>query len=701
MLDTALRGLLACIVPEGTKFLRQHGVVHLCRGLHSDLSFLGPDGREDEPDHVLYFVRPSLSNMRLVAAQIKKRTAQRSKSTTSGRGGGGSMGRRGTGQGNDSSGSLGQPRYLLYFVPHKTFICEQVLADEGVLDCFAEIGECQLDLFPLDTDVISLELEASFKNCYVDGDNTMLTTVARSLQKLERTFGTIPHIKSKGTQAAIALRRFLNLKRQEYHQEQQAGISTTSTFGPAVPEIDTLVLLDRAVDFISPLLTPLTYEGIIDEFIGIHHGGIKIDPGLVGDADPKEAGGRGKGVGGLSTPASSSSLSTQRDPVTIALNSNDALYAEIRDLHLEVLGLQLNEKAMEMRQTYARVKEETRDGSLNEIHDVVKTIPALQQKYKGLNLHINIAEFLKPTTGHVRFQQRWQLERSMVEGETRYEDLEDMIAAYEPVTQVLRLLALQSLTAGGIKASKYDLLKREVVQSYGYEYLFALGNMEQVGLLRKADSQLSNVVFGSIGSAGFSSSSGTGASWTNLRRLLRLVKENVDTSVPDDIAYVSSGYAPLSVRLLQLSQNPGWAACPEIFKLLPGPMVEFTQTNVGGGRGGGAPLAVLQELDRVIGTASSGVGEGMSGGGAVPATPKGVDSTTAMAGKGGKMLPSGKKVMVVYFIGGVSFMEIAAMRFLSRQKSFPFQIIVCSTKLINGNVLVESTIENLQNQLRR
>jgi len=712
VLDTALRGLLAYIVPEGTKFLRQHGVVHLCRGLHSDLSFLGPDGREDEPDHVLYFVRPTLSNMRLVAAQIKKRNAQRS-SSTGGRGGGGAMGRMGSGSGSGSNGSLGQPRYLLYFVPHKTFICEQALADEGVLDCFAEIGECQLDLFPLDTDVVSLELEASFKDCYVDGDSTMLTTVARSLQKLERTFGTIPHIKSKGTQAAIALQRFLNLKRQQ--QQQQAGASSSSTFssssssfGPAVPEIDTLVILDRAVDFITPLLTPLTYEGIIDDFIGIHHGAIKVDPALVGDTDPKDGAGGGRGGGRPATPTSSSASTTPKDSVTIALNSNDALYAEIRDLHLEVLGLQLNEKAMEMRQTYARVKEETRDGSLNEIHDVVKSIPALQQKYKGLNLHINIAEFLKSTTGHVRFQQRWQLERSMVEGEARYEDLEDMIAAYEPVTQVLRLLALQSLTAGGIRASKYDMLKREVVQSYGYEYLFALGNMEQVGLLRKADSQLSNVVFGSIGSGGFSSSGGTAASWASLRRLLRLVKENVNTSVPDDIAYVSSGYAPLSVRLLQLSQKPGWAACPEIFKLLPGPTLEFTQTNVGGGgnRGGGAPLAVLQELDRVLGTACSGVGGGMSGGGgAVPATTaamaKGVGSVTATAAMGGKMLPSGKKVMLVYFIGGVSFMEIAAMRYLSRQKDFLYQIIVCTTKLINGNVFVESTIEDLQNQLRR
>lgn len=36
-----------------------------------------------------------------------------------------------------------------------------------------------------------------------------------------------------------------------------------------VPEIDTLVVLDRDVDLYSPMVTPLTYEGLIDEIIGI------------------------------------------------------------------------------------------------------------------------------------------------------------------------------------------------------------------------------------------------------------------------------------------------------------------------------------------------------------------------------------------------------------------------------------------------
>ena len=35
--------------------------------------------------------------------------------------------------------------------------------------------------------------------------------------------------------------------------------------------IDTLIIIDRNVDLVTPLLTQLTYEGLIDEFFGIQN----------------------------------------------------------------------------------------------------------------------------------------------------------------------------------------------------------------------------------------------------------------------------------------------------------------------------------------------------------------------------------------------------------------------------------------------
>ncbi len=38
------------------------------------------------------------------------------------------------------------------------------------------------------------------------------------------------------------------------------------------PEIDTLILLDRGVDVVSPMMTPLTFEALIDQVLGIENG---------------------------------------------------------------------------------------------------------------------------------------------------------------------------------------------------------------------------------------------------------------------------------------------------------------------------------------------------------------------------------------------------------------------------------------------
>ena len=62
-----------------------------------------------------------------------------------------------------SAGAGQRNNYQLYLVPHRTFICERVLEDEGVRGLFSLVGECRLDLFPFDTDLLSLELEGSFK----------------------------------------------------------------------------------------------------------------------------------------------------------------------------------------------------------------------------------------------------------------------------------------------------------------------------------------------------------------------------------------------------------------------------------------------------------------------------------------------------------------------------------------------------------
>ncbi len=51
-----------------------------------------------------------------------------------------------------------------------------------------------------------------------------------------------------------------------------------------------MIILDRSIDFLTPLLRQITYEGLVDEFYGINGGVVRIPSSLLDDGNgaPKE-----------------------------------------------------------------------------------------------------------------------------------------------------------------------------------------------------------------------------------------------------------------------------------------------------------------------------------------------------------------------------------------------------------------------------
>ncbi|XP_013379301.1 vacuolar protein sorting-associated protein 33A-like [Lingula anatina] len=54
-----------------------------------------------------------------------------------------------------------------------------------------------------------------------------------------------------------------------------------------------------------------------------------------------------------------------------------------------------------------------------------------------------------------------------------------------------------------------------------------------------------------------------------------------------------------------------------------------------------------------------------------------------------------QKVVLIFFLGGVTYAEIAALRFLSQQEDGPADYIIATTKLINGKTWLEAIMENV------
>ncbi|KAL3523495.1 hypothetical protein ACH5RR_016329 [Cinchona calisaya] len=556
VIDPKLSGSLSLIVQSS--LLKEHG---------AELRHLTAEPIQTDCTKVVYLVRSQLELMRLISSQIR----------------------------DDTSKGL-QREYFVYFVPRRTVVCEKILEEEKVYDLLT-IGEYPLYLMPIDEDVISFELDLAYKDCLVDGDTTPLWHIAKALHKLEFTFGVIPNIRAKG-KASTRVVDILNRMQIE---------EPVNTSDIGMPEINTVILIDREVDMITPMCSQLTYEGLLDEFLGINNGAVEVESSIMG-------------------------VQQEGKKIKVPLNSSDKLFKEIRDLNFEVVVQVLRQKATSMKQDYTEMT--TTNQTVSELKDFVKKLNSLPE----ITRHINLAQHLSTFTSKPSFLGRLDMEHTIVEAQSFdicFEYIEEMIHKQEPLVNVLRLLILFSITNSGLPKKNFDYLRRELLHSYGFEHMATLNNLEKAGLFRKQEMK---------------------SNWLTVKRALQLVVEDTDTANPNDISYVFSGYAPLSIRLVQHAIRSGWRPIEEILKLLPGPHTESKRSGYGG-----------NQFDNLSGSMlnSDKVGDGR------------------------------RSLVLVVFVGGVTFAEISALRFLSAQEGMAYDLIIGTTKIINGQSLIEPFVEKL------
>ncbi|XP_054928617.2 vacuolar protein sorting-associated protein 33A isoform X1 [Dermacentor andersoni] len=523
--------------------------------------------------HVIYMVRPRLTLMDIIAEQVLEQARQPSSQ---------------------------RKEFHVFFVPRKSQPCVRQLEERGV---YGELGieEYALELFPVDSDVLSMEMAASFKECHVEEDTTSMHYVARALITLQSLYGVIPNVYAKGKMAKLVGDLLVRLRREQVGRE-----------APLVPQVDTLLLLDRQVDLLTPLATQLTYQGLLDELFGVQHNLVRL---------PEASSSEGAG-------------SRQQ----LCLNSAEELFAELRDRNFNAVGPLLSREAKSLTSQY-EVRHDAK--TIGEIKQFVDRLPSMQLKRKSLANHTSLAEEVKKVTDQESFFENLAVEQEFMNGvdtDKVHPHIEDCIARQEDIVKVLRLVCMQSVANNGLRPKVLDHYRREILQTYGYRQLLWLLRLEKAGLLQAQEHK---------------------NHFSTLRKTLKLNVEDVSEQVPNDLSYVYSGYAPLSVRLAQFLALPGWRAISEALTLLPGPTLTDLQQRPPAGR--------MPRRGSVSSLHSSSAEE--------------------------------PKVTLVFFLGGCTYAEISALRFLSQQDDAPVEYLVATTKLINGRTFLQSLNEPLNSPL--
>jgi hypothetical protein len=254
----------------------------------------------------------------------------------------------------------------------------------------------------------------------------------------------------------------------------------------------------------------------------------------------------------------------------------------------------------------------------------------------SLATHTTIAGLIKDHISQYEFLDELSCEQDFmmcVDLDKANEYIEGMICNQKPIEKVLRLICMQSAAGNGLKQKILDGYKKEIIHSYGIDVLLKLNKLEKSGLIK--------VQSGS-------------RSYNILRKTLNLTVEDFVEVAPKDISYVHSFYAPLLIRIVEHSLKPlGWNGLNDILSCIPEPSFEDYQTPLNGSSSGGRRDSLTSELSQ-------------------------------------SDIP---RVILVFFVGGCTFAEISALRFLSQQDENNVEFVIATTKIINKNSFLSSIIE--------
>ncbi|KAL6356415.1 hypothetical protein LRP88_10011 [Fusarium phalaenopsidis] len=539
--------------------------------------------------------------------------------------------------------------FHIFWVPRRTLVSDKLLEEAGVLGD-VNISELPLSFFPLEKDVLSLELDDSFRDLYLSKDVTPNFLMARALMEIQQNHGLFPRIIGKGDNAK-RVADLLARMRQELLAGEDATEANKIGLTPSTTN-ESVIIIDREVDFVTPLLTQLTYEGLIDEVFEIQNNQTKVDTTVVG------------------APAQSSAATSQSRKRTIQLDSSDKLYEQLRDANFAIVGSLLNKVARRLQKVQSDYESKHKTKTIAELKDFVSQLPGYQQEQQSARIHTGLAEEIIKHTRTDLFKGLLEVQQNLAAGadpSSQFDGIEELIARDAPMRETLRLLCIYSCISGGIRPKEFDQFRRLVLQGYGYQHLLTLNNLEKLQLFLSKSSPLA----GMIPIPGNAGATGNKTNYTYLRKQLRLIVDEVQEDDPNDISYVYSGYAPLSIRLVQCILQKQY-------------LLSVTRGN--GASAAGVPPGVgtqgWQGFDEAVKhVRGQTFYEHQKG------EDKAVKARALLSGSGNK------QTVFVVFVGGITFTEIAALRFIAKQEEGRRNIVICTTSIISGNRMMDAAIE--------
>ena len=410
----------------------------------------------------------------------------------------------------------------IIFIPGESYNIIEYMTSNDLINQF-KIFSFYIDILCLDNDLLSLENDNYFKEIYIDKNLTSISELASAFVKIESCFGKVKYKYIKGDNSKI----FQTLVNEK---EKENDLKVTD-------EILGMIVLDRSVDFLTTLTSNYTYEGLIDQFFSINLGTIEIKESFIKDIKVQNP--------------------DQEKTVSYSLSSfKNKFFSKIGCMHYFDANIYIckldkyyRDKAKETQSNKSMAKI---SNNLFEIEKYIKEIKA------PLDTNINIISYIINSNNtneeNLLFT---KMEQLLLSGEfppNLHLFYDDYICKKLDLNKILRLMAIESLTQGGIQ--NYNIIKRDILNIYGYQNIFLFRDLEELGWLKgKEKTYIKNFIE---------------ISYYQIFEKLELLNYNSNEKKVENCSYILSGFCPISLRLIERAVEGKWNKIQDIITKMPG-----------------------------------------------------------------------------------------------------------------------------------
>ncbi|OXU23523.1 hypothetical protein TSAR_011888 [Trichomalopsis sarcophagae] len=366
------------------------------------------------------------------------------------------------------------------------------LLEENGLSGLVGLRPLAWEFIRTDGNVLSLEMPL-FTDLYYHKDSSLLPALAKNLWTLRMVMGAPNFTLALGKHSQQLLKMIASM------DDSLGAPSPKDEFGA-------LIVMDRSQDFVSTLLTPVTYLGLLSEVVDINIGNATLG-----------------------------TSQTKLDP------TKDQVYAEVRDKHFSDAFPTLRTKAKALKSE----QEAMQSMKLAEMkHYVQNTLQKTTKTKQQLEFHISACEAAVNALAS-KFEDLHSIETSILECNRRAECLDYILRNIDDnPARSLRLFSLLSIASDGVTNNEILPLQKAHLHAHGYQHIPLFHKLESSGLLSiKTENMLKRLPNWT-------------SKWMANAKRLRLFpnpSKPIDLKGPTCPSYVFSGsYIPVIAQLLNI-----------------------------------------------------------------------------------------------------------------------------------------------------